>query len=158
MEQQVLQADTDISVDRPFTGDYLLYLLAQASAAASNEFHSHLAGLGISVPKWRILASLHPDGVMTIGQLARECLQKQPTLTRIVDRLEDDGLVKRDHSPTDRREVRVRLTNRGRELSARLVAKAREHETAILHDYGKAEIASLKETLKVLIGRTARAV
>ena len=155
MGPQTLPAETDISTDRPFTGDYLLYLLAQASAAASNDFHADIAALGVSVPKWRILASLHPFGRMTIGQLAKECLQKQPTLTRIVDRLEQDGLVRRSPSLSDRREVQVSLTDKGRELSTGLVDRARHHEAAILHDYGPEEIEILKETLRVLIRRTS---
>ncbi len=94
---------------------------------------------------------------MTIGQLAKECLQKQPTLTRIVDRLEQEGLVRRSHSLSDRREVQVSLTDKGRELSAGLVDQARHHEAAILHDYSADEIEILKETLKVLIRRTSSA-
>lgn len=157
MELQTLQVETNISTDRPFTGDYLLYLLAQASAAASNSFHADLAALGVSVPKWRILASLHPLGRMTIGQLAKECLQKQPTLTRIVDRLEQDGLVRRSHSLSDRREVRVSLTDKGRELTASLVARARHHEAAILDNYSNDEVEVLKETLRELVRRTSSA-
>ena len=78
-----------------FTDDYLLYLLAQASAEASAQFHGELKKKGIPVLNWRILASLHPDNMLTIGKLASHALAHQTTLTRAVDRLEKQGLVRR---------------------------------------------------------------
>jgi len=152
---RTLPSDPDISLDRPFTGNYLLYLLAQASASASSDFHTLLARHGLSVPTWRILASLHPNGAMSIGQLAGECIQKQPTLTRIVDRLEKDGLVTRVHSGKDRRTVLVSMTKKGQAVSRQFVEQAKAHEARILADYSAEEIDQLKKTLKVLIRRTS---
>jgi len=133
-----------------FTDDYLLYLLAQASAAASEAFHAELARDGISVSTWRILASLYPSGRLNVGALARQCLLKQPTLTRTLDRLAEAGLICRDHSAIDRRGVLVRLTDKGRALAAHNVTKAKAHERLILKAYSEAEIAHLKSHLRQL--------
>lgn len=141
--------------DQSFINDYLLYLLAHASAAASGEFHAYLAQEGISVAEWRILASLYPSKQLRIGQLAQECLQKQPTLTRIVDRMEADGMVARASSKTSRREVVVSLTDKGIERATKFVAKAKSHETSVLAEYSKSEAEILKEALRVLTRRSA---
>lgn len=138
-----------------FTSDYLLYLLAHASAAASDEFHAFLTQEGISVAEWRILASLFPKKELRVGQLARECLQKQPTLTRIVDRMEEDGLVARVYSKRDRREVKVSLTEVGIERAVKYVARAQSHESSILAEYSHSEAALLKDALRVLTRRSA---
>jgi len=59
------------------------------------------------------------DGPETISRLADKEGTAQPTLTRIIQRLEADGLVRRTTSPTDRRVVVVELTPEGEaELAA----------------------------------------
>ena len=136
-----------------FTEDYLLFLLAQASAAASAAFHAELARQGISVSTWRILASLYPDQRLKVGVLARKCLLKQPTLTRALDRLTVAGLVRRAHATDDRRGVLVSLTERGRDLATPLVARAHAHERAIMEPYSEAAAAELKQRLRQLIAR-----
>mgnify|MGYP001120958451 CR=1 FL=1 len=133
-----------------FTDDYLLYLLAQASAAASHQFHAELAARNIAVSTWRILASLYPDRALSIGELASECIFVQPTLTRMVDRLEASGEVMRSSGGDDRRRVQVRLTASGQALAAQLVAEAKAHERRICGSYSSREIEILKDTLKNL--------
>jgi len=141
--------------EKSFINDYLLYLLAHASAAASGEFHAYLTQEGVSVAEWRILASLYPNKQLRIGQLARECLQKQPTLTRIVDRMEADGVVARKSSKQSRREVFVSLTEDGKSRAQKYVAKAKAHETSVLAEYTPNEADVLKEALKILTRRSA---
>jgi len=133
-----------------FTDDYLLYLLAQASAAASRQFHAELAARGIPVSTWRIFASLYPDRALSIGELAEECIFVQPTLTRMVDRLEASGEVERHTMNGDRRRVQVQLTARGRSLAAELVTRAQAHEGRITASYPAAEVDGLKHTLRDL--------
>ena len=133
-----------------FTDDYLLYLLAQASAAISASFHATLAQQGVAVSTWRILASLYPDEALTVSELAHSCMAKQPTMTRMIDRLAADDLVKRIAARDDRRRVRVTLTDAGRTMAAELVDAARTDEARALASYSKQEQAALKATLRAL--------
>lgn len=137
-----------------FTDDYLLYLLAQASASVSASFHAALAQQGVAVSTWRILASLYPDDAMTISELAASCMAKQPTMTRMVDRLVAEGLVIRTPAGGDRRRVHVHLTDDGRRRAAALVADAKRNEAEALASYSEAERAALKATLRDLSRRT----
>jgi MarR family transcriptional regulator, organic hydroperoxide resistance regulator len=134
-----------------FVDDYLLYLLARASHAASAEFHALLAGRGVPVPVWRVLASLSGAGAMTVGELARTVLSKQPTLTKVVDRLQASGLVARSGTANDRRQVLVSLTPAGARLVADLLDAAKAHEAALLRQLPPGEVASLKAALRRLI-------
>ncbi|RMD94611.1 MAG: MarR family transcriptional regulator [Alphaproteobacteria bacterium] len=138
-----------------FTDDYLLYLLAQASHRASAEFHARLAERGVPVSTWRILATLYPDQPATIGELARACLAKQPTMTRQVARLEAQGLVRRKMAEGDRRRVVVTLTEAGRRMAAGLASEARSHEARLLSGLGAAEAARLKAVLRGIIAASA---
>ncbi|NOX73840.1 MAG: MarR family transcriptional regulator [Alphaproteobacteria bacterium] len=136
-----------------FTDDYLLFLLAQASAVASEAFHAELRNSGLRVSTWRILASLYPEEVLTVGALAQTCLLKQPTLTRALDRMERDGLLKRVHSTKDRRSVFVKLTPQGHELTQEKVHMAKSHERRILSGFTKPQAAEIKNVLHSLLDR-----
>ncbi len=60
------------------------------------------------------LATLYRDGEMTLGELAAAERVKPPSMTRVVARLEERGLVRRDHSSDDARVVNVSVTDEGR--------------------------------------------
>lgn len=156
MQMENMQSNISAEIEPPFVEDYLLYVLAQASAAASAAFHAQLAEQGVSVATWRILASLYPDRTLNVGELAKSCLSKQPTLTRQLDRLCAQGWTERAHQSEDRRGVIVRLTAEGRARAAEYVAMAKAHERQVLSDYSGQEAAALKETLRKLTLRSTR--
>src|SRR5215203_1679934 len=104
-----------------FIDDYLLYLLARASHLVSSEFHQELRHRGVGVPVWRVLASLvGSERGETVTGLAEVCLLQQPTMTKLLDRLVRDGLVRRSQDGRDRRVVRVGLTPRGETIAREL--------------------------------------
>lgn len=135
-----------------FVSDYLLYLLAAASDAASGQFHATVRQAGLRVPEWRVLACLFDrDGAM-ITQLAGFALVEQSRLTRIIAQMDDRGLVSRRGDPQDGRRVRVFLTQDGRDLASHLVIKAREHEAGLLKILQDNDGARLKPALRSLLG------
>ncbi len=145
--------ETGDTGDKGFVSDYLLYLLAAASEAASAQFHVHVRAHGLRVPEWRVLAWLHDrDGEM-ITRLARISLIEQSRLTRIIIQMEDRGLVTRKGDTSDRRRVRVHLTDTGRQIAERLVTDARAHESALLAQLEGGDGARLKPALAALLAR-----
>ena len=139
-----------------FIDDYLLYLLARASHVISAEFHEQLRRRGIGVPVWRVLASLVGSGGETVTGLAETCLLQQPTMTKLLDRMVRDGLVKRTQDTRDRRVVRVALTTRGEVVAADLVQVAKHHEAEVLARHPEAEALAIKTLLRSIIARQAR--
>ena len=140
-----------------FVDGYLPYLLARASHLVSGGFHAELHRRGVPVGVWRVLATLADGEPFTVGELAERVLMKQPTLTKLVDRMEADGLVRRREVPGDRRKVRVAITARGRALLEPLLAAARRHEREILAIVAPQEAELLKRTLARLIAVLAPA-
>jgi len=135
----------------PFVDDYLPALLAQASHLISGEFHRVVNDHGFNVSEWRVLASLAGGHSASIGRLAAVTVMKQPTVTRVLDRMEASGHVERIANPGDRRFTLVRITPAGSRLVARLIRLAREHERRVLEPFGLARAADLKSTLKQMI-------
>ena len=134
-----------------FVDDYLPALLAQASHLISSEFHRTAGAQGLNVSEWRVLASLADGAPTSIGRLARVCVMKQPTLTRVLDRMEEKRLVERLANDGDRRITLARITASGRATVERLIPLAREHEERVLAPFGLARAAKLKATLRRMI-------
>ena len=90
--------------------------LANTSKAVSRAFNDRLAEAGGSVPVWLILSSLKSDERRTQLDLARAVGIEGPTLTRHLDGLEENGIVRRVRDGSDRRAVRVEFTAEGERL------------------------------------------
>src|SRR5688500_17992499 len=131
-----------------FVDDYLAALLGQASQLISSEFHEVVRQRGLSVAEWRVLASLADGPPVSIGRLAQLTLAKQPTVTRLADRMESKGHVQRSAHDSDRRITLVEITPAGRETVAELIEQAREHEQRVLEPFGLARAETLKTTLR----------
>jgi DNA-binding MarR family transcriptional regulator len=134
-----------------FVDDYLPALLAQASMLISGEFHLVVTAQGFTVSQWRVLASLAGGEPINIGRLAQITTMKQPTVTRVLDRMQARGLVERLASDGDRRITLVRITPAGMRLVSKLIPLAREHEQRVLAPLGKQGAEDLKATLRKLI-------
>ena len=134
-----------------FVDNYLAALLAQASHLISSEFHEVVRSHGLSVSEWRVLASLAGGVPISIGQLAQVAVLKQPTVTRMLDRMEARQQVERLGHDGDRRVTLVRITATGSKMVARLIALAREHEARVLEPFGLPREEDLKATLRRII-------
>ena len=71
----------------------------------------------MTLPRFELLAALDrvPDG-LTMGELSRWLMVTKGNITGIAERLSEDGFIKRQPTPTDRRSFVVTLTPRGRKL------------------------------------------
>jgi DNA-binding MarR family transcriptional regulator len=140
---------------KPFVDDYLSYLLARASLLVSSQFHRRVEENGLTVPVWRVLATLSGDDGLSVSRLAEIVLEKQPTLTKIIDRMEAEGLVKRREDDDDRRQTRICITARGRRMVTPLLRQAKRHERDVLEDYSSDDAQRLKTMLRGLIKHCA---
>ena len=149
------------TVDTPseklrFVDDYLPALLAQASQLISSEFHEVARKHGFSVSEWRVMASLAGGEAISIGQLAQVTVTKQPTVTRLLDRMEAREQVERLPHDSDRRITLVRITRKGTKAVEHLMELAREHERRVLEPFGLQRAEELKSTLRHIIELHAR--
>jgi DNA-binding MarR family transcriptional regulator len=111
---------------------------------------------GIDSGAYSVLAYLdRAGGSMPLGELQglMRVRYSQPGLSRLVQRLEGDGLVVRDVNPGDRRATTVSLTRAGR---ARTRAARAVYERAIEHHLGAYVDATDAQILVNLLERVAR--
>ncbi|HWI80139.1 MAG TPA: MarR family transcriptional regulator [Ramlibacter sp.] len=130
-----------------FVDGYLGYLLGQANHALYKDFDVHVRAAGLSSLEWRVLATLHDSEPLTISQLAREVLSKQPTITKLVQRMAEQRWVLLQADASDQRRTLVSATAVGKRLVKPLVQEARQHEARMLSTLGAAEKAVLRKLL-----------
>ena len=71
---------------------------------------------GISLPQWVILSCLWREGKLTVGALSERIGTRLPATSRIVDRMDERGLIVRRPDKSDGRVTMVDVTGKGREL------------------------------------------
>jgi len=94
--------------------------LHRASRQISGYLESRTSELGVTPSEGHILTYLRSYAPVTVGDLVRVFGIKQSTLTSMLDRLEQAGLVRRVVNPDDRRSLVLRLSERGNDLARRL--------------------------------------
>jgi DNA-binding MarR family transcriptional regulator len=97
-------------------------------------------GLSVTQAEAHILAHLAGAGDSTIAQLHQAFAHKRSTLTSILDRLTERGLIVRESDARDRRTFRVRLTPRGAKAAKKVSVWLERLERAALARLTAAEL------------------
>ena len=90
------------------------YLMNRIMGRYNACLRDEMGDLGLSTPKMRALAVLSVVEGPLIGELAVYAVVEQSTLSRALDQLDSDGLVRREADASDSRATRVYITDTGR--------------------------------------------
>jgi DNA-binding MarR family transcriptional regulator len=94
--------------------DEILIALRRLMRAADMHSQKLVREAGLTTPQLLVMQAIEKEGNPSTSTLARHIVVSQATVTRIVDRLELAGMVKREKSKTDKRVVNVSLTDAGK--------------------------------------------
>jgi DNA-binding MarR family transcriptional regulator len=92
------------------------FLLSRSHAKLKNNLNNALKPYSVTVEQWAILSRLWEQDGISQKDLSEKSLKDQPTITRILDKLEKRGLIHREIDPSDRRAFLICLTTEGLEL------------------------------------------
>ena len=141
----------EISQRRPFHSlqeEAYLNILRTASQL-TDALELLLKPTGITLVQYnvlRILRGSEPDGLCR-NELRDRMLNRMPDVTRLLDRMEESGLVSRSREEADRRQVRTQLTARARRMVDELDDKVRaEHQRQLGH-LSEDQLSSIIELL-----------
>jgi DNA-binding MarR family transcriptional regulator len=95
----------------------------------------------------RILRGSHPEPLATL-EIGERMIERQPGVTRLLDRLEAKGLVRRERCPTDRRIVHASITPGGLDLLEELDAPIQEAEDIVQSSLSTADLRTLIRLLE----------
>ena len=98
-----------------------------------------------------VLFRLYRCGDMPLGELADDLVMTPRNVTGLVDHLERDGLVERVPDAEDRRSVRARLTESGRERITAIWKEGLEHQSEIVEGLSREDLAQLRHLCLLLV-------
>jgi len=126
-------------------------LLLRARETAMARFRPVLHAHGVTEHQWRVLRALHDLGELSATGLAVECAILAPSMTRILRNLSERGLVLVHRSKSDGRELRVKISAKGKRL-VRTVGPLVEKEYAKIREQLRpARLEALYRDLRHLI-------
>ncbi|HEV7941482.1 MAG TPA: MarR family transcriptional regulator [Solirubrobacteraceae bacterium] len=129
--------------------------ILRAAQHLDHEITRGLSAYGLGNREFDVLSVLRRSGppyMLTASELRREILFSSGGLTKLLERLERNGLIAREQDPKDRRVVRVVLTDAGRELQQAamdLDLQLEERLLAPLDDQQRQALAELLQGLLV---------
>ncbi|MCK9187795.1 MarR family winged helix-turn-helix transcriptional regulator [Acidithiobacillus sp.] len=139
------------AVKEPFLA--VLRELAQAYHAFSAYSAAHVRQLGLTPAQFDVIATLGNTQGMPLSQLAQKTLITKGTLTGIIDRLEEKGLVRREVPAGDRRSFRAVLTPEGEALFSRVFPTHTAYLRQTFADVDADDLEQVRRTLRALRGR-----
>ena len=143
---------------RPFQQSLPMALLG-AREATMQRFRPMLTEFGLTEQQWRVLRALaSSDGPLEVSQVADRTELLPPSVSRIVSRLVDDGLIDRTTVEYDQRRATLRLTRKGQGLVTRVAPHSERIYAEIEAAFGADRLAMLLDELHDLAALTEGSV
>ena len=147
-----MQVDQDDQDDRLTLQQQVCFTLSVASREVVSLYRPLLEPLGLTHPQYLVMVTLWgTEGPVSVKRLSRRLQLEAPTLSPLLKRLENAGLVERQRDPADERSLLVSLTERGREL--RQQAAAVPAQIIARLGMNLEQIQSLQDVLSEVISR-----
>jgi MarR family transcriptional regulator, multiple antibiotic resistance protein MarR len=135
-----------------FQHSLLGMLIGRADLLKNRILDKHLEPHGLTAQQFKVLVIVALYGAETPADLCRSLCLDSGSMTRMLDRLEQKDLLVRTRSEADRRQVKLVLTESGKEVAdllSEIGAKAMNEMVGVLED---SELAMLEKLLtKVLV-------
>lgn len=149
--RSAIRAERVVVPQAPEEGLSVGYLLGRARASLLSSLDARLERFGLSGMQFAVLKHIADGSARTAAELCRFMQYDTGAMTRILDRLEERALVRRERSREDRRAVVLRLAAAGRAQLPRLAAVAAQVLEAHLDGFTVAEVSALKGYLGRMI-------
>lgn len=127
---------------------FIPYLLYRVTNRLNARLQSRLRAIRINPSRWRVLSVLKAYGTLSVTEIVEYTLMEQPTVSRVVSQLEEEGRVVRRASPDDSRVTQVELTEAGIEAFDAIFPTAIRHQEQALDGLSRKEIDTLVKILR----------
>jgi len=149
--------DPYYTVDTLDAPDSIGFLVKRCGGLMSQLAERRFASEQVSFTQWMVLATLERCERLTATALSEETCHDMGALTRVVDDLEEEGLVRRERTERDRRVVEIALTAQGRryvQAGKRLVV---ELLNSLAEPFSRQELETLIGLLQRMMARLQEA-
>ena len=131
-------------------GELYSFITGKASTALARRLQKNfkLAGIEITIEQWSVLYHLWKQDGLSQQQLCDATFRDKPSITRLVDNLEKQGLVKRMANKNDRRVNRICITPEAQKLQDQTMEVANQTLNEALAGVSNGQIEVAKEVLQ----------
>lgn len=126
-------------------------LLQKAREAVVLSVRSTLSGFDLTEQQWRVIRTTYLNGELNAQTLASQSAILGPSLSRILNRLEEDGILLRKVSPGDQRELVISLSAKGKRLHQKVQPKVQANYDALATQLSQNKISQLVGLLDDII-------
>lgn len=130
------------------------FLISQIKQISGRIFEKLLVGAGVEAfngAQGRILYVLWQTDCIPIVELSRKTGLAKTTLTSMLDRMEDANLIVRTFDKSDRRQIRIKLTETARKLSNEYDKVSRNMNEIYYAGFSNDEIIAFEDTLRRIL-------
>ena len=146
----------EISIAAP-NQDHIGYWVGTLSSAIRKSAEEELAQFGVTPAQWAILEAAFLGNANTLTSLAKIIPVDAAAISRQLDKLQQMGLVRRRRLRSDRRTVRIELTETGRALVPRLAPHVQSIFAKFLTGISSEDQAAFVATIQKMLENTASA-
>lgn len=132
--------------------DCIIFLLAKAYQKAHGNFKQHLLPYGITPVQHLILEALWVEEGLTASEIGKRLVLDNATLSGTLDRMSEKGWVLKATDDTDKRFIRIYLTDKAKKLKPSILAEREKSNEEILGSLSLEEKILLKRLLKDIRG------
>ncbi len=127
-------------------------LLSIVSIIVRQRGRDILTEFEITPPQFNALWHLDESGAITMGELCRKMYLACSTATDLIDRMERNELIERERDSSDRRVIRLHITDKGREVIGQVMRARRQYLSGILTKMSDDDKTRLIEALDQIHG------
>jgi MarR family transcriptional regulator, 2-MHQ and catechol-resistance regulon repressor len=120
-------------VERKCTNQPFL-LLMQTSKAIQERIRDEMSKNKLSITEFSVLEVLFYQGKQTIQQIGTRILISSGSMTYVIDKLEQKGIIKRNDCKEDRRVIHITLTPEGMDMMENIMPKYQDMVDSIFED------------------------
>jgi MarR family transcriptional regulator, 2-MHQ and catechol-resistance regulon repressor len=128
-------------------------LLMQTSKAIQDRIRDEMSKYKLSITEFSVLEVLFYQGKQTIQQIGNRILISSGSMTYVIDKLEQKGIIKRNDCSEDRRVIHITLTAEGMEILENIMPKYQDMVDSIFGDLTDDESQLLVNSLKKVSNR-----
>jgi len=123
------------------------YWLSQVVGRYQEQIEPRLKDMNLDISRWRVLGTLSEGARFSVSDLAEQAIVKLPTMMKIVQRMQADGLVTLTPKETDGRVTEVALTSKGLSAREEALAVVMDLHDRTFSQFTKDEMGQLNATL-----------
>ncbi len=115
-----------------------------------HEFHGLMQDSGFTFPQLSVISILAKNGKQKVSDISEKMGLSDSTVSGILDRLEQKGIIERKRNKDDRRVVKIYLSNGSQEICQEFHRKREEYFAHLLKELSEQEINDIIKGLEIL--------